>query len=226
MKKKELKRDLGTELCFAVAGADPDKVEGLLAEGADVNSYGDRRRTLVANKTPLWLAVNMVTMISSEAWNDLTSALSEAFPDRAKLDNADKRKRLLRIIEMLFRAKADPEMLSFGTTALAQAVIADDLKMVSLLLAMGASPNAESLSILSSLAKEQRIKGPLGSMGYYGTVLHSAVRKNSISVTKALLDAGADPTRADHEGKTPMDIAREKGSPEIIMLLEQAMPKK
>ena len=214
-------RDLGTELCVAVADADPRMVEELLAEGADVNAVGDRRIATVAQRTPLWLAVNGAGHILSESWNQLCATISEAFPDRPARDEAKRRERFTQIVQTLLHAKADSEIQSFGTTPLAQAAHAADAEMVKLLLSIGANANAESLSVLSKLAKKERKKGPLGFMGYYNTVLHTAVEKNSPAIVKMLLTAGADSTRIDHEGMTALDIARRSNETEVIALLER-----
>ena len=213
--------DSGTELCIATLDAEPEKVQQLLAQGADVNAVGDRRYTVVAHSTPLWLAVRGACRMRSKHWNELSNAITEAIPERT-YDNAGKRKRLTAIVETLLRAKANTEALSYGTTPLAQATHAADLEVVRLLLSAGANSNAASLSVLSNAAKKERVKGPLGQMGYFNTILHTAVEKNSLPIVEALLVAGADPTRGDHEGKTPLDIAVEKGFDEIAVVLRQA----
>ncbi len=216
------KRDLGTELCVAVAVADPRLVEELLAEGADVNSVGDRRIATIAHRTPLWLAVNNAGHILSASWNHLCDTIAEAFPDQPVRNEVERRERIMQIVQALLREKADSEVRSFGTTPLAQATHAADVEMVKLLLSIGANANAESLSVLSKLAKKERKKGPLGMMGYFNTVLHTAVEKNSPVMVQMLLIAGADSARVDHEGKTALDLARSSGETEIIALLERA----
>ncbi|MCL4790357.1 MAG: ankyrin repeat domain-containing protein, partial [Verrucomicrobia bacterium] len=113
----------------------------------------------------------------------------------------------------IIEAKADVNKLSNGGTPLRIAVCGQDLEVVKLLLANGANPNAETFSILSNLAHKTK-------PGYYNTVMHEAVEKGSLPIAKALLAAGADPNRTDHEGKTPLAIAQEKGFTELVTLLQ------
>jgi ankyrin repeat protein len=214
--------DIGTQLCFAVLHADIERTKQLLAEGADVNAVGDRRNTVVAHATPLWTLVNNAGMIGSEHWKEFISELGQVLPRVLNRDDDAKRSRQFQIVHILIAAKANLEALSYGTPPLSQAVNAGDLEMTQVLLASGANPNARCLSILSRLAKVERIKGPLGRMGYYGTVFHGAVQKSVPSIVEALLAAGADQSLTDHEGKTALDIALKKGSDEIVRILRRA----
>ncbi len=52
------------------------------------------------------------------------------------------------------------------------------------------------------------------------TALHGAAEMRDSEVVDALLAAGADPTLATREGKTPASIAREQGSEDLAALLE------
>jgi ankyrin repeat protein len=212
------KRDIGTELCVAVLRAQPEKVVQLLAEGANVNSVADRRVASVSEQSPLWAAVMHAGAEISEEWADFCDALQEVMPAIQPRDRDDNRKRYVTIVEMLVEAGADLEQSCHGSTPLRQAVCNEDVEMVKFLLSKGANPCAETLSSLSKLAKRE---GRKMVPGYYNTVLHEAVEKNSSAIVEALLEAGADPKRADHEGKTPLDIARQKGHTEIAVLLEK-----
>jgi len=219
------KRDIGTELCLAAFQGDVERVEALLAEGADVNALGERRTASVSNMTPLWIAVHGAGLEIFGEWRNLCDGISEVFPSVAPHDYADKRERFLRIIALLIGAGADPNKLvhpaSLGgtSTALRLAVHSQDLEVVRLLLSNGADPNARSFSVLSKLAtKEGRRTIP----GYHSTVLHEAVQKGSLSVVEALLGSGANPALADHEGKTPADIAREAQRWDLLELIQKS----
>ena len=52
------------------------------------------------------------------------------------------------------------------------------------------------------------------------TPLLIAVDRKFLAIIKMLLKHGADPNQADAQGRTPLDIARIKGNPEIIKCLE------
>jgi ankyrin repeat protein len=215
-------RDLGTELCLAVFKSEPEKVEQLLSEGANVNASGDPRVASVANCTPLWLAASFAGEEISQAWGDFCDALSELVPSIPSRDRAAKRQNLIRIARILMKAGASLEKLSHGSTPLRIAVHRSDLEFVQLLLSNGANPNAESFSVLSRLATKQ---GRRTLPAYYSTVLHEAVEKGSLPIVEALLEAGADPLRTDHEGKTPLDLAVEKRHMDIAEVLRKVTTK-
>jgi len=139
------------------------------------------------------------------------------FSETPERDYSATREKFVKIARQLIKAGADLEKRSFGGTPLRIAVHHCDEELVKLLLGSGASPNAETLSIISKLVKRNS-----HTPAYYNTVLHEAVEKNALRIVKALLAAGADRTRLDHEGKTPLAIAREKGHKEVAKLLEQA----
>ncbi|CBI25437.3 unnamed protein product, partial [Vitis vinifera] len=65
--------------------------------------------------------------------------------------------------------------------------------------------------------------GPLDFRDNEGrTALHLAVSKGNIQCARTLVEAGADPTiTAGHRGRSPLDIARDKGHKEIVEILEQ-----
>lgn len=218
------KRDLGVELCLAVIEPNTDEVERLLAEGADVNTIGPKSYTQICYSTPLWLAVHNAGKEISTSWMDLHAAVREILPIPER-DHSEKRNKFVEIARKLIGAGADLETLSFGGTPLRIAVCGKDAALVNLLLSNGANPNAETFSPISKRVAKDRRKGPLGLMGYYNTVLHEAVEKNSLDIVKALLNAGANPTRTDHEDKTPLDIAIEKNHTEIAEILSKAIAK-
>jgi len=123
------------------------------------------------------------------------------------------------MVKLLIEAGGDLEQSCHGSKPLRQAVCNKDVEMVNYLLSKGANASAETFSPLSKLAKKE---GRKIIPGYYNTVLHEAVEKNSAVIVEALLKAGADPKRADHQGETPLDIARQKGHTEITALLEKS----
>ena len=54
-----------------------------------------------------------------------------------------------------------------------------------------------------------------------GTPLHGATRNNHLPIIKLLLSRGADPARQTDEGRTPLDIARNRGYTEAQKLLHR-----
>ncbi len=113
-------------------------------------------------------------------------------------DTADVR----RIIE------ADPEALAardrHGSTPLHWAAWRGHEKIVQYLVDRGAEVNARN--------------------DQYGTTpLHDAARRGRMLVVEILLIHGADPVIGDHEGRTPLDMARERNQREVVQLLERRL---
>jgi len=206
-------RALDRQLCQALNQGDIETAKRLVAEGADVNTTS----AATAQCTLLWLAVSNAGQEISRDFQVLSAGLTDLLPNVPRRDHAAKREQGLRIIRALIEAKADINKLSHGGSPLRIAVHSRDLEVVKLLLANGANPNAEAFTVLSDLAKKE---GRRTLPGYWNTVLHEAVAKGSLPIVEALLAAGADPNRTDHEGKTPMAIAEEKGFAELVALLK------
>lgn len=109
---------------------------------------------------------------------------------------------------LLLEAKADLTLgcKAFGAnnTALHQATILRDAKMIKLLGEHGADMNAQ------------------GRDGW--TPLGLALRSGNLGTTRALLDAKADPNAASGNGKTPIEIATVNGKKALVELLEARRP--
>jgi ankyrin repeat protein len=204
-KKQKLARELGN----AIEKEDAEKVRQLLALGADIDASGKWS----GGYTMLSWVTNLAGQELSKPFQDLSVGLTEFLPNVPQRNHTAKRQKHLARLKMLIEAKADVNKFSNGGTPLRGAVYWQDVEVVKLLLAHGANPNAETFSILSNLAQKSK-------PGYWNTVLHEAVMKGSLPIAETLLEAGADPNRTDHEGKTPLAIAKEKGFAELVALLQ------
>lgn len=209
MKAMNKKQKLARELGRAIDEDDSERVQQLIAQGADINASGKWS----GDCTMLWWVTNLAGQELSKPFQDLAAGLAEFLPNVRPRNHSTERQKHLRRLKKLIDAGADVNKPSHGGTPLRIAVCGQDLEVVKLLLANGANPNAESFSILSNLAHKTK-------PGYFNTVLHEAVEKGSLPIAEALLAAGADPNRTDHEGKTPMAIAQEKGFTELVALLQ------
>jgi ankyrin repeat protein len=57
------------------------------------------------------------------------------------------------------------------------------------------------------------------------TALHQAVSRGNANMLRALLDAGADVTRRNNAGATPLAMAKALGRPPIVALLDKGRPR-
>jgi uncharacterized protein len=213
------KRDVNKELFDALLAPDYDKVQALLAEGVDPDSVGSSVRIQCAHQSALWCAVRNAVQERDGDWKEFNSAMEELL-GLHKRDPEGRREMLIRIIRVLLAAGARLELHCFGGTPLRIAVSRDDKELTELLLSHGADPNAKTYSPLSKTAKVERIKGTLGYMGYLNRILHEAVEMGNSGIVQLLLNAGADRAVVDQDGKTPLQIAREKGHQKLISLLQ------
>jgi len=208
--------ELDSELCAAAFDSDCDKIKSLLAAGAKINALGDRMIPSIARRTPLWIVTVSAGQELSQQFKDFVEAIQIFKPDLPTRNNAQRREQAISTVKLLLQSGADLEIPSWGTTPLWQAAHWTDPEVAELLLKAGANPNAESVSTLGQLATK---KGRITLPAYFDTVLHKAVEKCSPAIVELLLNAGALPLKKNHEGKTPIDIADEKGFYEVKELL-------
>jgi ankyrin repeat protein len=106
-----------------------------------------------------------------------------------------------RLTELLLDAGADPNR--GRVPPLVSAAYRRDGEAVALLLAGGADPN-------------------LPSGHERNTALIAAASKGNLQLTRALLEAGADPAQRNMTGQTALWFAKDKGHEEVARLLEEA----
>lgn len=133
--------------------------------------------------TPL-LAQDAQSQLWDAAMLGDTTSVLQALANGAKIDSLDTR-----------RSRN-------GRRALNWAAIHNRVAMVKLLLAKGATLDAQNLT------------------GF--TPLHHAAEAGSLEAARVLLEAGADPTLPNTAGRTPAETARSNQFPELASLLETA----
>lgn len=104
--------------------------------------------------------------------------------------------------------------------------------LISVLLTAGCGPSAPRISLHSAVeqanygAVRQHIgaRSDLNAKNSAGwTALHLAAMKGDLPMIRLLAEAGADPARTGPAGKTPADLAREKGQTAIVQYLESKL---
>ncbi|ROT37703.1 hypothetical protein SODALDRAFT_334831 [Sodiomyces alkalinus F11] len=81
--------------------------------------------------------------------------------------------------------------------------------------------------ILDALLDEPATHAQLNAPGsrFGGTPIHAATIREHVDIIRTLLEAGADPGRADYNGVTPLHSAASQGSIEVVdMLLRSGAP--
>jgi len=53
------------------------------------------------------------------------------------------------------------------------------------------------------------------------TALHDAIWQNNVETARVIVDAGADLTLRNHEGQTPLEMARDRKRQQIVAMIEQ-----
>ena len=108
------------------------------------------------------------------------------------------------ITRLLLEAGADVTAVDSGmkATALHAAAYAGRTEPARLLIQHGVAIDAQ---------------GPYN--GY--TALHDAIWQNNVETARVIVEAGADLTLRNHEGQTPLEMAKARGRKQIVAMIEQ-----
>ena len=113
---------------------------------------------------------------------------------------------LTEIVRLLLEAGADVTAVDPGMKATA-------------LHAAAYAGRTEAAKLLIQYKIEIDKQGPYN--GY--TALHDAIWQGHAETARVIVEAGANLTRKNHQGQTPLEFARARGHQELITLLEQKL---
>jgi quinoprotein dehydrogenase-associated probable ABC transporter substrate-binding protein len=203
--------NLTQELANAVLASDRERVELLLAKGADINARNMQglaplhaaARQRDSNMTSLLVARGAdVNARDGDGWTPLTHA---AFRNHVPS------------IEALAAAGADLEAGPPGFTPLAIALSEGKFYAAKGLLDVGASVNApagdEALTPLMLVASQKQVSQRAASLSQ---------GPSSVEIAGILIDKGADVNAKSSKGVTPLMVAAAHDNPPVIGVLVQA----
>lgn len=214
MPSKTKQREAELALHRAIRGCDLAEVSALLKQNVDPNCVGQRFPKFPYAFTALCAAIQ----VAADAISPTKAATDAALDDAAKelglarvpelLDRATARARSLEIIHLLLSAGADPNRRGASRTPLSFAAGRyGDIELTRLLLNAGAHPDSAGYS--------------LDGRTIYCTAIHEAAGKGFTDVVALLCEKGADTTVRDWlDHETPLQVARRRGHPETVHLLE------
>lgn len=145
----------------------------------------------------------------------IAEADREIFPDSPPADLKAERAASIEILTLLLAAGADPNRPTLSRTPLSLAAFEGDVEVTKLLLDAGASTTGEAWSALSKLPR------PKGGLAFYGNAIHQAAEKGYLEIVKLLCSRGANRSAKNHEGRTALEVARERGHTDIVLFLER-----
>jgi hypothetical protein len=224
--KRQRIRESEIAMHLAIRNHRVDEVAQRLKDGASANAFDD---TTLLTGTPLALTALCTAVaaaahaISPEraAVAEVNIALSPSLPPD---DVEAERARSLQIIRLLLSSGADPNLPTLCRSPLSLAAAAGDGEVVEILLAAGADPAGPCWSPLSRLPGDKQRVGLAERPGFHSNAIHEAAQKGHVEVVRLLCEGGANPSARNHEGKTALDLAREKDHINVVRTLQRYAP--
>ncbi len=210
-------REAEIALIYAIRNGRLTEVKNLLEGGVDPNAFDDKSRNFRLAFNALCVAVDAAAATISEDHVAISRFLQKTRPAEAAPNPQREREASLDILRLLLASGADPNGRTLSRTPLSLAVFLKDMEVIALLLDAGANPDSGSWSPFSKLPR------PKGGLAFYGSALHEAAECGATEVVQLLCSRGSDKSARNHEGKTALQIAEERGLSGVVHVLERHM---
>jgi ankyrin repeat protein len=227
-------------LCLAIRYDQPEVAWRLIKKGADINEATCDNTSTCFNASPLYFAI-YYDQPEIATWLIKNNAdIHTVTRDRGNALHAAIYKKNVTIAKLLVKYGADVNFLSAGNWSPLHRACKGLPEIASFLIERGADIHAQTsdgwtpfeIALWAGhtqigaylIEKGADINRANPNRGF--TPLHLAAVLNDVALVQLLVDKGANLQAKDKDGKTPLDIAKEKGNLNVVKIIVEQLDKK